>query len=712
MEKPKHNRKLKRRLAMRQTQIAAHAEELCRSNWDQVCNSIPGNLSTKNAWQLLRHLVDLTHSRTASKHHITRLIHNSTLSPDTLLDELRTEHTEPGTSPHLSPYTGAPNEALDTDILEQEVRMALQNIRTSSALGKDRIKNSLVRNLDDQSITLIAEYFNQCWREGTLPQSWRHAKIIFIAKHNKLYTISNLRPISLTSRLGKLLKHVALNRLNQHMHDHNLYPHSMVGFRPGLSAQDAMLQLMHDIFDPLIPAHTKAILALYLSKAFDCVEHQAIMAALSPLNVGARMYAYIQVFLSQRTAEVLMGYHASPSYTLSGVGTPQGSVLSPFVFNSTIIPLAHALHNIPHLYHTLYADDITLWTTHGIDGDIEETLQTAANITQQHAQSIGLSCFPEKSQILLMRPSPRTLPTAPITITLAGHPIPEVDTLQILSLRIQSNGWNTFTLRKLKQVTEALWHLIRRVTGKHYGTKERDLCHLIRSFILSHFPYTIPYLRLRQEEIATLVATLHKAYKVALHFPPNMQTTKLLQLGLHNTTHELIETHRQAQYTRVAQSITERYILDTLRILIPAADPTLLPVPRPIHTQFIIKPLLRNTHATYHSARRKASAKALHKYYGFEADAVWVDAACTGGGAAAVVVDNTLQPIGASTPESSEEAAIALALTHTDARYVLTESKTALLNFERGQVHKTAFCILSLPFANPPRHVELLFLFF
>lgn len=67
----------------------------------------------------------------------------------------------------------------------------------------------------------------------------------------------------------------------------------MVGFRPRLSAQDAMLQLTHDILDPLIPAHTKAVLALDLTKAFDRVEHRAIMAALSPLNVGVRMYAYI-----------------------------------------------------------------------------------------------------------------------------------------------------------------------------------------------------------------------------------------------------------------------------------------------------------------------------------------------------------------------------------------------------------------------------------
>ncbi|KAH7983163.1 hypothetical protein HPB52_009699 [Rhipicephalus sanguineus] len=206
----KHNRTLKRRLATLHTQITARAEELCRSNWGQVCNSIAGNLSTKYAWHLLRHLINPTNSRTTSQHRIARLLHNTTLSPDSLLDQLRTTHTAPGTSSLSRPT--------------REPRM-------------------------------------------------------------KPWTTIYRRKRS----------------------------------------------------------------------AFDRVEHRAIMAALSPLNVGVRMYAYIQAFLSGRTAEVHMGPHASPPYTLSGV---------------------------------------------------------------------------------------------------------EVDTIRILGLHIQNNGRNTFTIRILKRVTEALSHLI------------------------------------------------------------------------------------------------------------------------------------------------------------------------------------------------------------------------------------------------------------
>ncbi|KAH6928705.1 hypothetical protein HPB50_018756 [Hyalomma asiaticum] len=85
---------------------------------------------------------------------------------------------------------------LDADITELEFRMALQALCTQSARRQDRIESAMPRNQDDQSITHITKYFIHCCKEGSLPQSWRHAKIIFIPKTNKPLTTSNLRLIS------------------------------------------------------------------------------------------------------------------------------------------------------------------------------------------------------------------------------------------------------------------------------------------------------------------------------------------------------------------------------------------------------------------------------------------------------------------------------------------------------------------------------------
>lgn len=244
--------------------------------------------------------------------------------------------------------------------------------------------------------------------------------------------------------------------------------------------------------------------------------------------------------------------------------------------------------------------------------------------------------------------------------------------------------------------------------------KEGDLCRLIHAFVLSRVLYCTPYLQLSRRDTETLDALIRRAYKVALHLPISTPTDRLLKLGLHNTIGELIDAHRQAQYLRLTQTDTGRHILHSLGIQIPANDPTLLPIPRPLHRELLITPLPRNMHPDHHDKRRRARAKTLHLCYGAEPDAVWVDAACVGDEAVAAVVDHNLSPIGTHTlppdtsPEAAEEAAIALAIVNTEARYVLSDSKTAILNFARGRVHVPAFCILDSPAATPPRQVELI----
>ncbi|XP_070380778.1 uncharacterized protein [Dermacentor albipictus] len=134
----KLNRTLKKRLAALQTEIQQHSEELCRSNWGQICDGIAGNLSTKRAWQLLRHLIDPMQTKTATQHHVTKLVDAHKDNPDRLIDTLQRTYTSPGIPTCLPPYTGQANPTLDTDITETEVRAALLTLRTSSAPGADQ----------------------------------------------------------------------------------------------------------------------------------------------------------------------------------------------------------------------------------------------------------------------------------------------------------------------------------------------------------------------------------------------------------------------------------------------------------------------------------------------------------------------------------------------------------------------------------------------
>ncbi|KAM7300090.1 hypothetical protein ISCGN_020654 [Ixodes scapularis] len=214
-------------------------------------------------------------------------------------------------------------------------------------------------------------------------------------------------------------------RINSYMEDNGLFPHTMIGFRPKLSTQDVTLQLRYDVIDGAhcSPLDTRAILGLDLTKAFGNVKHSAILANLGKLGLGRRVYDYISNFLADRTATLSIGGLQSDAMELGSRGTPQGSVLSPFLFNVAMIGLPKILNQIEGLQHTLYADDVTLSVPGGSEGHIQDTLQQAIEAVEQYIGPRGLSCAPQKSEPLLYRPTSRgrrTDPTPPNVTLFAG----------------------------------------------------------------------------------------------------------------------------------------------------------------------------------------------------------------------------------------------------------------------------------------------------
>lgn len=123
------------------------------------------------------------------------------------------------------------------------------------------------------------------------------------------------------------MEHVVLGRLNRYMEERELFPHTMVGFRPHLSTQDVLLRLKLKIVDGTgsSPLDTKAILGLDLTKAFDNNIHDAVLDNLRALAVGKQTYEYIQDFMSERKARLAVGGVEFEDICLGGKGTPQGS---------------------------------------------------------------------------------------------------------------------------------------------------------------------------------------------------------------------------------------------------------------------------------------------------------------------------------------------------------------------------------------------------
>ncbi|XP_077560074.1 uncharacterized protein LOC144174936 [Haemaphysalis longicornis] len=421
----RNNHRLRKKIATLGREIEKYSRELCTQRWHAVCNEADGQLHKGRKWKFLRHLLAETGTKGYQQHPLAQVIHAATiaLGEEETRNRIDTKYLPSTPVERHGKYAGMDNPALDRDIEEWEVRAVLQSINCKSAAGLDGISNKTLRNLGDGAIASLRTYFNRCWRSRTLPKQWKTAKTVLIPKPGKPPSIKNLRPISLTSCVGKIVEHILNDRSQRYLESERLYPDTMLGFRERLSTQDAMIQLQHDILDASVPTHdNRAVLGLDLQRSFDKVKHSAILAQVSSLGMGRRSYEYIRDFLSERTITIHTGDLQLPPKKLGSTGTPQGSVISPLLFNLVLIGGDHI----------------------------------AVNVIEDQLIGTGLRCSPQKSELLIVPPRGR------------------VATLRVLGMHIEASRSNKTVVDHRVTKIGAAARLIRRVLTRHNGMKERD----------------------------------------------------------------------------------------------------------------------------------------------------------------------------------------------------------------------------------------------
>ncbi|KAH7953147.1 hypothetical protein HPB49_005162 [Dermacentor silvarum] len=95
-KRQRHNRKLAKRIAVLNKQIAEHAAKLCRDNWLKTCDGLQGKHSTWKTWCLLRQA-----SKTATNRNLTKVLNTYKGDGRRLLEDLKAKYikTEKGQYP-------------------------------------------------------------------------------------------------------------------------------------------------------------------------------------------------------------------------------------------------------------------------------------------------------------------------------------------------------------------------------------------------------------------------------------------------------------------------------------------------------------------------------------------------------------------------------------------------------------------------------------
>ena len=124
---------------------------------------------------------------------------------------------------------------LEPDILECEVKWALESIAMIKGSGGDGIPVELFQNLKDDAVKVLHSICQQIWKTHQWPQDWKRSVFIPIKKGNAK-ECSNYRRNALISHASKVMLKISQARLQQYVNRE--LPDVQAGFQKGRGTKD------------------------------------------------------------------------------------------------------------------------------------------------------------------------------------------------------------------------------------------------------------------------------------------------------------------------------------------------------------------------------------------------------------------------------------------------------------------------------------------
>ena len=102
---------------------------------------------------------------------------------------------------------------LEPDILECEVKWALESITTNKVSGSDGIPVELFQILKDDAVKVLHSICQQIWKTQEWSQDWKRSVFIPNLKKGNAKKCSNYYTIALISHTGKVILKILQVRL-------------------------------------------------------------------------------------------------------------------------------------------------------------------------------------------------------------------------------------------------------------------------------------------------------------------------------------------------------------------------------------------------------------------------------------------------------------------------------------------------------------------
>ena len=217
-----------------------------------------------------------------------------------------------------------------SNIEQEEIEIEIKNLNQKKATTFKNIPPKILKQSADTCGPYLKDIVNGIFQSGSFPDELKKADVTAIFKSTDKTQEKNYRPVSVLPTVSKIIERIMQKQFGGYMEKY--LSDYLCGYRKGYNAQHALLALLENWKSALDKnGYTGAVL-MDLSKAFDCLNHELLLAKLHAYGCDKSSLKLFNSYLTNRWQRTKVNTSFSSWFELL-LGIPQGSVLGPLLFN-------------------------------------------------------------------------------------------------------------------------------------------------------------------------------------------------------------------------------------------------------------------------------------------------------------------------------------------------------------------------------------------
>lgn len=211
-----------------------------------------------------------------------------------------------------------------------DVEKELQNLNIKKVTTFNNIPSKHLKQSSDICSPILLNIINHNIASSSFPEELKLADVTPIFKKDDATCAKNYRPVSVLPAASKVYERLIYKQIAQYFEEH-LSPY-LCGYRKKFNTQHALVALIERWKTTLDNHGYTGALLMDLSKAFDTLNHDLLLAKLYAYGFSKNAIALVRSYLTNRWQRTKINTSFS-SWTELLLGVPQGSVLGPLLFN-------------------------------------------------------------------------------------------------------------------------------------------------------------------------------------------------------------------------------------------------------------------------------------------------------------------------------------------------------------------------------------------